>query len=281
MTRHFDRITEQIMAMIADGAENYAMPWHALGRDIPVNATTGKAYRGLNVLSLWMEAASKAYPTGRWSSYRQWAAAGAQVRKGEKGTPIFFWQARDTAPGDENAASEKRLRGFVARTYFVFNQAQVDGLDEANITSSTRLADDCEAVAFFEAIGAAVKHGGDRAYYRPGTDTIYLPEPHQFSSHEAYVSVRAHETVHWSGARQRLNRDLTSRFGTNDYAMEELIAELGAAFLCSQLGISAVPRSDHAAYISTWLNVMKGDNEAILTAASQAQASVDWITPKN
>lgn len=280
MTRHFDRITEQIMAMIADGAENYAMPWHALGRDIPVNATTGKAYRGLNVLSLWMEAASQAYPTGRWASYRQWAAGGAQVRKGEKGTPIFFWQARDTVPGDENAASERRLRGFVARTYVVFNEAQVDGFEAARQETETALAHDCEAIAFFEAIGAAAQHGGDHAYYRPGTDTIFLPEPHQFSNHEAYVSVRAHETVHWTGATQRLARDLGSRFGTNAYAMEELIAELGAAFLCSHLGISAAPRSNHAAYISAWLKVMKGDNKAILTAASQAQASLDWMVSK-
>ena len=199
------------------------------------------------------------------------------MRKGEKGTPIFFWQSRENRSDEAEDASEKRYRGYVARTYMVFNEAQVDGVSEHLKQAAALVSSGCETQAFFDRLEARVIHGGDRAYFEPATDLIRMPYPEQFKDRESYLSVRAHETTHWTGAKARLNRDLTGRFGTSAYAMEELVAELGAAFLCAALGVSQRPRKDHAAYISSWIKVMKGDNKAILTAASKAQQAVDFI----
>lgn len=282
MTHHFDRITEQIIQAIEAGAGAYEMPWHRLGSDIaqPLNATTGKAYRGLNVLGLGLAAATNGFPTGRWSSYRQWSESGAQVRKGEKGTPIFFWQSRENDSGEAEDASETRYRAYIARTYMVFNEAQVDGAPACDAEEIEPGETTTDAIALLERLDACVLHGGDRAYFEPASDLIRLPEMTQFKTAESYFSVRAHETTHWTGAKGRLDRDLTGRFGTSAYAMEELVAELGAAFLCGALGVSQQPRRDHAAYISSWIKVMKGDNKAILTAASKAQQAVDFILSK-
>lgn len=282
MTHHFDRITQQIIQAVEAGAGGYEMPWHKLGADVgqPLNASTGKAYRGLNVLGLGLAAVANGYSTGRWSSYRQWRANGAQVRKGEKGTPIFFWQSRDNRSSEAEDASETRYRGYVARIYMVFNEAQVDGAAELDACSPNDAIACCDATDLLDRLDAKVMHGGDRAYFEPATDLIRLPAPEQFRSRDSYISVRAHETTHWTGAKSRLDRDLTGRFGTSAYAMEELVAELGAAFLCNALGVSQEPRKDHAAYISSWLSVMKGDNKAILTAASKAQQAVDYVLSK-
>lgn len=279
MTHHFDRITQAIIQALEAGVDDYEMPWHKLGADIgqPTNATTGKAYRGLNILGLSLAAVANSYPSGRWSSYRQWQAAGAQVRKGEKGTPIFFWQSRDSDSIEAEDASETRYRGYVARTFMVFNEAQVDGAPKVDEASTDHDFVHCDATDLLNRLDAKVIHGGDRAYFEPATDIIRLPAPAQFKCLNSYISVRAHETTHWTGAKSRLDRDLSGRFGTSAYAMEELVAELGAAFLCSALGISQEPRKDHAAYISSWIKVMKGDNKAILTAASKAQQAVDFI----
>lgn len=279
MTRHFDRITMQIVAAVEQGAGEYRMPWHASGSalDQPVNATTGKAYRGLNVLGLWLSATGNEFTSGRWASYRQWKAAGAQVRKGAKGTPIFFWRARDTSP-EKECDGDERKRGFVAKSFVVFNEDQVDGAPEFAAARSCDLMQSSDAATeLFSALPAKVLHGGDRAYFEPTTDLIRLPSPEQFEDAAAYVSVRAHETIHWTGVKARLNRDLSGRFGTCAYAFEELVAELGSAFLCSKLGVCPAPRQDHAAYIASWLKVLRGDNKAILTAAAKAQQAVDFL----
>lgn len=280
MRHHFDRITQQIIAAIEAGPGDCTLPWHNKGRclDQPINAITAKRYRGLNILGLWLSAAADDFSSGRWASYRQWAAIGAQVRKGEKGTPIFFWQSR--AQDDQaDEGGDTRRRGYIARTYFVFNEDQVEGAPENPSAGAMSDAADTktDVVSFFDGLEAKVVHGGDRACYVPSRDVIHLPPFEQFESAEAYFSVRAHETVHWTGPKHRLHRDLTGRFGTNAYAMEELVAELGAAFLCSALGVSPQPRKDHAAYLASWLKVMRGDNKAVLTAAGKAQQAVDFL----
>lgn len=279
MTHHFDRITQQIIEAMEEGADDFSMPWHCLGAMAgqPLNAVTRKAYRGLNVLGLAMAAAAMGYPSGRWASFRQWKEAGAQVRKGEKGTPIFFWQSSQHKSDDAEDASEKRYRGFIARTYIVFNEAQVDNAPRWDSDGDCASTPSCEASTLLDLLDAKVIHGGDRAYFEPATDLIRMPGPAQFTDRESYISVRAHETTHWTGGKARLDRDLTGRFGTSAYAMEELVAELGAAFLCSALGVSQKPRKDHAAYISSWIKVMKGDNKAVLSAASKAQQAVDFV----
>lgn len=275
----FERITNQIVEAIEFGADDYIMPWHRAGKalDCPTNAITGRAYRGLNVLTLWIDGETAGFATGRWATYRQWSEHGAQVRKGERGTPVFFWQNRDSDSADQNDGDDRRRAGFVAKAFTVFNADQVDG---APPEASPVLSDDqriAEADAFVRRLGADIRHGGDRAYYSPGIDQVQMPEFGQFRSAAAYYATMAHELVHWSGAKHRLDRDLSGRFGSADYAMEELVAELGAAFACARIGIQTEPRRDHAPYVASWLKALRGDPRAIFTASSLAQQAVDYL----
>jgi antirestriction protein ArdC len=274
----FERITRQVADAIETGAGDYCMPWHRWGQalTLPINAISMKPYRGLNILILWAAADASGYSQGRWATYRQWAAAGAQVRKGEKGTPVLFWKPSPCRPDQDTAEHGTRAR-FLARTYTSFNADQVDGdlvPDRRARNPGDRIA---EAECFFTATDAAVHHGGDRACYVPSVDQIWLPRFEQFRDALSYYSVLGHETVHWSGAKHRLDRDLGGRFGTDAYAMEELVAELGSAFIAAYLGLTTEPRRDHAAYISSWLRVLRSDSRAILTASARAQDAVDYI----
>jgi antirestriction protein ArdC len=278
----YTRITNQIIAAIEAGADAFQMPWHFDGASArPVNATTGKAYRGANVLALWCAASDAGYSSDQWATYKQWSEKGAQVRKGEKSSSIVFWkslegqESADAQPeGDEgNGAGSRR---FVARSYNVFNAEQIEGYQapvRPQRPDVTRLD---HADSFFNALGADIRHGGGRAYYRPATDHIQMPPFEAFRNTVAYYSTLSHEVTHWTGAKTRLERDLNGRFGNEAYAAEELIAELGAAFLCADLGLANEPRPDHAAYVANWLQVLKNDKRAIFTAAAKAQQAVDF-----
>ena len=178
----------------------------------------------------------------------------------------------------DGGEGDRRSNMFAARTFVVFNEDQVEG---AVGPQTSLVSDGGEAIATairqMEATGALVQHGGDRAYYEPVNDLVRMPPVDQFIDEAAYASVRAHETVRWTCAKPRLSRNLNGRFGGEAYAMEELVAELGAAFLCARLDVSSEPRKDHAPYIASWLKVLRNDPAAILTAAGQAQAAVDFI----
>ena len=247
---------------------------------------TKHRYQGVNVLTLWAASQRKDYPTGWWATYNQWQQLGAQVRAGEKCSLIVVWKEvprkadrNDSDAADETTAEPKRKgRLLLARGYGVFNAAQVDGFEP---DQRPPLSDDQrieQAEQFFARLGATIRHGGDRAYYRVDDDAIYLPPFGQFRNALSYYATLAHEMTHWTGAAHRLNRHLASRFGSEAYAMEELIAELGAAFLCSQLEIVNEPRRDHAAYLQNWLTVLRRDNRAIFVAAAKAQQAAEWLT---
>ena len=275
----FERITQRIIARIEAGADEFVMPWHNWGKatGAPINAISGRPYRGVNVLLLWAAAELDGHASGCWATYRQWTAAGAQVRKGEKSAPIVFWKAatpQDSTELDPDGASRPR---FVARIYHVFNAAQVDGAELPRPSTTNHADRIATADKFFSALGASIEHGGDRACYMPHLDKIHMPSLAQFRDFSSYYAVLGHEHVHWTGAPNRLERDLKSRFGTDSYAAEELIAELGSAFLCAHLGISAEPRSDHAAYVAAWLRVLRDDVRAIVTASAKAQEAVDFL----
>jgi antirestriction protein ArdC len=258
------------------------MPWHTSGRYAfsPINATSKKPYRGINTVCLWAAAQAKGYERGEWSTYAQWQEKGAQVRKGEKATLVVFWKfANDSnesqEDGTESSAGCSRL--LFTRGYSVFNAAQVDGYTpkvDAEATIPERIA---HAEAFFSAIGADLRHGGNQAFYAPATDHIQMPPFGAFADNLAYYSTLAHEQTHWTATASRCDRQLGKRFGDNAYAAEELIAELGAAFTCAHLGLSTEPRQDHAQYLASWLRVLKGDSRAIFTAASKAQHATDWM----
>ncbi len=281
-TNIFERITNQIVEAIEAGAPEYSMPWHRSGKslDCPTNAITGRAYRGLNVITLWMDGQAAGFQTGQWATYRQWNEHSAQVRKGERGTPVFFWQQRDNGQTDQNDDDERRRFGFVAKAFTVFNIDQVDGFmpDALSVLpEDDRIA---RAEDFVRQVGATIQHGGDHAYYSPGYDSVQMPEFSQFKTPTGYYATLAHELTHWSGAKHRLDRNLSNRFGSADYAMEELIAELGAAFTCARLGIQTEPRRDHAPYVGSWLKALRGDSRAIFTAASKAQEAADYLAEK-
>jgi antirestriction protein ArdC len=281
-TTLYETITQQVVEAIEAGAGAYKMPWHARGADIssPRNAITGRAYRGLNVITLWMTAEAKAWQAGQWATYQQWHEAGAQVRKGEKATTVFFWkqiEQQGAAELDSEEDNAERHKRFFAKAFSVFNADQVDGFTPVSVPELPEKDREIGAEAFFAALGANIRHGGDRAFYTPGLDYVQIPAFEQFKTAAAYYGVLAHECTHWSGAKHRLARDLSGRFGSDCYAMEELVAELGAAFVSGHLALPVEPRRDHAPYIASWLKVLKQDSRAIFTAASKAQAAADYL----
>jgi antirestriction protein ArdC len=277
-------VTDKIVQAIETGVGPCIMPWHGLGGQIarPVNALTKAAYRGVNVVALWAQAAMLGYHCGTWASYRQWQQAGAQVRKGERGTTIVFFKeiARENFGEPDGDVDRPRL---IARASRVFNAAQVDGWSPPAIASPSRVEVIESADAFVRAAKADIRHGEVTACYRPAGDYIELPALARFrgtptsSPTESYYAVLLHELTHWTGAKHRLDRELNHRFGDSAYAMEELIAELGAAFLCADLSVTHEPRPDHAAYINSWLRVLKNDRKAIFVAASRASQAAEYL----
>jgi len=278
----FQKVTDQIVRAIEDGADSYRMPWRTSGGfpHSPINAASKKAYRGINVLVLWATAQEKGYKSGIWATYKQWQEMGAQVREGEKSANVVFWKFFER---EEEAGSEEKTarRVPMARDYWVFNAEQVDGFTPAEEATQTKEQRIEAADAFFRGLEIKIEDGGNQAFYNPATDTVHMPPFTAFKEPLFYYSVLCHESTHWSGAEHRLNRDMKGRFGTEAYAMEELVAELGAAFLCCELGLPTDPRKDHAPYIASWLKALKNDKRAIFTAAAKAQEAVDWMTRRN
>jgi antirestriction protein ArdC len=277
----YARVTSQIVNAIEKGVGNWRMPWHTSGRFAfsPINTTSKKPYRGINTVCLWAASQSKGYESGEWGTYKQWQERGAQVRKGEKSTCVVFWKFAngndENQDGDDQPASSSRL--LFTRGYSVFNAAQVDDYAPNPEPARPILERIANAEVFFGAIGADVRHGGNRAYYAPDSDHIQMPPFRAFDENVAYYSTLAHEHTHWTAISGRCDRQLGKRFGDNAYAAEELVAELGAAFVCAHLGLSTEPREDHAQYIQSWLKALRADKRAIFTAASKAQQAADYL----
>lgn len=269
----FEEITAQIIKSIEDGIANpngWKAPWHGAGL-LPSNATTKVAYRGGNVIALWMEQARAGYATAWWATYKQWESVGAQVRGGEKGTYGIKWVTTKPKKDDPDARP-----GMFPSVFSLFNAAQVDGWEMPEPATGPERDD--AADRFFAQVGADVDYApGNSPAYWPAADRILMPVCEQFISTDGFYSTLAHEHTHWSGAPSRLDRDLSTRFGSEAYAAEELVAELGAAFLSAHLGVSAEPRPDHAHYLANWLEVLQGDPRALYAAATKAQDAADFL----
>lgn len=277
----YQKITDQIVAAMEAGAHRFEMPWHTTSPR-PVNIVSGKPYRGVNTLALWVAEQMSGYASGTWGTYRQWNSIGAQVRKGERAATVVFFKDLER-PVEENEETKSR-RYFVATASSVFNADQVDGYAACEVVPPVDKTERLNQVeAFVAATQATIQERGHSACYNLTTDTIHMPERALFtgsstsSATEAFYSTLLHELTHWTGHPARLNRELKNRFGDAAYSMEELVAELGAAFLCADLGVSLTPRPDHAAYIQGWLSVLKQDNRALFTAASKASAASDYL----
>jgi len=250
------------------------------GIGLPVRHN-GLPYRGINVLMLWGEALSKGYSSPVWVTFKQALALGASVRKGEHGSVIVYADRFTRLETDVNGHDVEREIPFL-KAYTVFNVAQIDGLPAQYYSNPERRADKLQAIEaaerFFASTAAVVRHGGDAAYYAPGPDVVQLPWPEAFRDAESYASTKAHELTHWTSHPQRLARDFgAKRFGDTGYAREELVAEIGAAFLCARLQVTAEPREDHASYIAHWLKLLREDKRAIFSAAAHAQRAVDFL----
>ncbi|MEZ5857133.1 MAG: zincin-like metallopeptidase domain-containing protein [Hyphomicrobiaceae bacterium] len=277
-------VTAKIIAAIETNPLEPQMPWHRASAPLvlPVNIATGHAYQGINIVTLWCAAQQAGYHANTWGTYKQWQEKDCQVRKGEKASLVVFYRQYDTEPNPDDEGDDGRRR--VAKASWAFNAQQVDGycpppppVDHGPIDRLARVD------AFTAATKADIRHGGPRAFYRPSADYIQMPDEGLFTGTatsgrtESYYAVLLHELTHWVGAENRLNRQFGKRFGDDAYAIEEMVAELGAAFLSAELGITVEPRADHAHYIGHWLSILKADNRAIFAAAAKASEAVRYL----
>jgi len=270
----YQEITDSIIAELEKGATPWVKPWHA-PMSADKNIVSGKAYRGINRFITAMVSGIKGYDCPAWASLKQWNELGARVRKDEKATKIVYWsQAKDKKA---EASGEDKFYQF-AKVSYIFNVAQVDGIDiiasEDQPVSDNQKIEACEQR--IAATQAKYSIGGDTACYIPSIDSIRMPALNTFQSAEHYYATFFHELTHWTSDKTRCDRDLSKgRFGNADYAFEELVAELGAAFLCQQHGIAGDLR--HAGYIDHWLKCLKSDSRAIFKASALAQQAADFL----
>jgi antirestriction protein ArdC len=280
----YERVTARIIADLEQGIRPWLKPWkveHMAGRISRPLRHNGTPYRGMNIILLWCEAMEKGYVAPLWMTYKQALELKANVRKGEQGSLVVFADKFTKTETNEKGDAVEREIPFM-KGYTVFNVEQIDGLPDryyaqpANpIPETERHA---EAERFIAGTGAVIHHGGNRAFYAPSRDMIQLPPFEAFKNAESYYGTALHELTHWTNHSSRLDRDLgRQRFGDEGYAREELVAELGAAFLCADLQTTPEARADHADYIGHWLQVLKEDKRAIFQAAAHAQRAADYL----
>lgn len=272
-------VTNRIIAAMESGTPPWVHPWQSsTGSMLPLNLSSGRHYRGINVLLLNMVQYSRGYPLNRWMTYQQARALGAQVRKGESGTEVVFFKMHEFgADSADQPESDRRVIPLI-RSFTVFNAGQIDGLPEALIPASKPVYEwqACEAAeAILATSGADIHYGGSRAFYSPSEDHIQLPSRGDFSSAADFSRVALHELTHWSGHPSRCDRPLLGRQHIEAYAFEELVAELGSAFLTDYCGLAGALQ--HASYIESWLQALRNDKKLIFTAASQAQKAADFL----
>jgi antirestriction protein ArdC len=271
----YTEVTNCIITALESGTPPWICPWRD-GSSLPSNLATGKPYRGINVLMLSIEEQLRGYSDSRWVTLRQANELGAKVRKGEHGAPVIFFKMKEIADQVETDDEQKRVVPML-RSYTVFNTAQLEFLPEKfELRPSPTVWQPLgEAEQLLLETGAVIRHGGNRAFYSPSEDLIQLPPEAWFDEPDSYYAVALHELIHWTGHPRRLCRVLGRRHGIEAYAYEELVAEMGAAFLCAHVGIPA--RLEHASYIDSWLDALKRDKRLIFTAAAAAQKAADYV----
>ena len=280
----YTRVTERIVADLEKGVRSWMKPWnasHTAGKITRPLRYNGTPYQGINILMLWGEALDKGYSAPIWMTYNQAQELGAHVRKDEKGSLVVYAnKITRTETGEGGEEVEKQIP--FMKGYSVFNVEQIEGLPahyygkpENPLPLAERLD---HAERFIANTGAVIGHGGDRAYYAPARDIVQMPPFEAFKDKESYYATILHELTHWTSHKTRLDRSFNAkRFGDNGYAREELVAELGAAFLSADLGITPEIREDHAAYLAHWLKALKEDSRAIFSAAAHAQRAADFL----
>ncbi|QII38261.1 DUF1738 domain-containing protein [Rouxiella badensis] len=264
----YQTVTDSIIAALDAGVKPWSCPWQRVPgmSGLPSNFATGIAYSGMNIMLLWCSASKQGFGDSRWMTYKQAQAVGGQVRKGEHGTTAIFYTTLEKENEDGEIDQIPMLK-----TFNVFNVQQIDGLPLTNETFSPEVTFDPlpEAENLFQKSGANIIEKGQNAFFRPSTDEVWLPERHLFSDAVNFYATGLHELVHWSGGKKRLNREMKGKFGSEDYAFEELIAELGI------LG-----EVQHESYIASWLKALKNDKRYIFKAASAASKAHRYLMDK-
>jgi antirestriction protein ArdC len=280
----YSRVTAKIIADLERGVRPWLQPWnaeHAAGRITRPLRANGQAYKGINILMLWADAQAKGFVCPIWMTFKQAQELGGHVKKGEHGSLVVYAdKITRTETGDDGEESSHQIP--FMKGYTVFNCEQIEGLPAHFYATATLPAFVAERIttaeSFAAATGATVRHGGNRAYYSVHDDYVQMPPFECFRDAESYYATLLHELTHWTRHEQRLNREFgRKRWGDAGYAAEELVAELGSAFLCADLGVTAEPRDDHSCYLASWLEVLKSDKRAIFTASAYAQRAADYL----
>lgn len=286
-----NEVTAKLIAKLEQGVPAWRKSWNAISiSGLPTRAS-GDAYKGVNLLILACEGRGNRH----WMTYNQMAAnlgwvrdletkrfprvEGQGVRKDEKSTQIVFFKKLTVEDKAKDDGSTKTIP--MMRPYNVFNAEQIDGLPERFYAADKPIVStneqDAAVDAYVANTGATINHGGDKAFYAPGFDSIQMPPLAAFTDSAAYYGTLLHELTHWTGHADREGRTFGKRFGDDAYAVEELVAEIGATFVCAALGIEQEVRDDHAAYLASWLKILKADSKAIFQAAAKAQAAVNFL----
>lgn len=273
----YQSVTDNIIAALEVGVKPWSCPWQRVPgmSGLPSNFATGIPYSGMNIMMLWCSASKQGFVDSRWMTYKQAQALGGQVRKGEHGTTAIFYTTLEKENEDGEIDQIPMLK-----TFTVFNAQQIDGLPLTTETFSPEATFDPlpKAENLFQKSGANIIEKGQNAFFSPSTDEVWLPERHLFSDAANFYATGLHELVHWSGGKKRLNRVMKGRFGSADYAEEELVAELGSAFLMADLGI--VGEVHHESYIASWLQALKNDKRYMFKAASAASKAHRYLIDK-
>ena len=280
----YSRITDKIIADLEQGVRTWMKPWSAGNTDGRITRPlrhNGQPYSGINILMLWASGIEHGFTAPMWMTFKQALELKACVRKGEKGSLVVF--ANSITKTEANEAGEETERDIrFMKGYTVFNVEQIDGLPahyysrpDVALTPVERIR---HAEEFFAATGADIRYRGDRAFYAAEPDYIQMPVIEAFHDAPSFYATLAHEAAHWTRHKSRLDREFGRKtWGDEGYAQEELVAELASAFLCADLGLTPEVREDHAAYIASWLTVLKQDKRFIFQAAAHAQRAVDFL----
>jgi antirestriction protein ArdC len=278
----YDIVTEKIVSMLEAGTIPWRRPWTVENR-MPANLVSKKAYRGINTFLLGATAMARGYSSPWWVTFKQAADLGGHVRKGEKATIAVFWKMTEHQDSETGETKEVPL----LRYFNIFNLDQTEGIAapaETETGSTFTPIETAERIVSDMPNRPEIRHGGDRAYYSPLLDYVQLPHPESFAQPENYYATAFHEITHSTGHKSRLDRGLGERlapFGSPDYSREELIAEMGAAFLCACAGIEPATLDNSAAYLASWVEVLKGDSGIAVHAAAQAQRAADYILERH
>ncbi|MBX7106849.1 MAG: ssDNA-binding domain-containing protein [Gemmataceae bacterium] len=280
----YTRVTSQIVAELEKGHRPWLKPWnaeHAAGRITRPLRHEGTPYKGINILMLWTSAELQGFVSPYWLTYRQAQELGGHVKKGEHGSPVVYANTfKKTEQAEDGTETEQEIA--YLKEYTVFCADQCEGLPAPYYEMAEPPKESLERIeraeTFFANTKADIRYGGNRAFYAIDADYVRMPPFESFRDAESHAATLAHELTHWTRHESRLDRDLgRKKWGDAGYAMEELVAELGSAFLCADLHITPEPRDDHAVYIASWLKVLRDDKRAIFSAASLASQATDYL----